>query len=157
MQEIVFARIDDRLIHGQIIMTWLQVVGADYILLVDEEIRNDEFLKRAIWATLPKGVHCEIRSVDECVQFLQQDHSKKVMLLAKSPYVFFELINKGVILDRINLGGLSAKKGRTRLAKNIFADEEERAELRRIRQAGTEIFIQPTPRDRPFSLDQVLP
>ena len=84
---IVLARIDDRLIHGQVMTSWLNYTGANRIIIVDDETANDTFLKMIVTSVAPANIKTEVFSVHEGAETIKQlAASDKVILLAKSRY-----------------------------------------------------------------------
>ena len=78
------------------------------------------------------------------------------MLLAKSPVTFYRMLQKGIEIGKINLGGMVAAKNRTKLYKNIAISEYERQILKKIMEMGVNIYIQIVPDEKAISLTSVL-
>ena len=112
MGEIVLARIDDRLIHGQVMTAWLQFTGGNHIVIVDDATAGYEFTKSIMSMAVPNGI--------------------KLSILAKEPQTYWQLIEKGVTFDEIIIGGMGARKDRKTFHKNISASEEEKETFRKI-------------------------
>ena len=65
MKNIVLARVDDRLIHGEVVSVWTPSLNVNRIIIVDDEVSNDSFNKRVIKALAPNGVKCNVYSVEK--------------------------------------------------------------------------------------------
>lgn len=149
MSEIVLARIDDRLIHGQVMTAWLQYTDGNHIVIIDDETAKDDFLKTVMEMSVPEGVTLDIFSVDDGAAFLKNDGSSdKLLLLAKTPAVYHDLVEKGVNLSEIIVGGMGAAKNRTKFYKNISASEEEKVLFNQIIDAGVTVKVQIVPSDK---------
>lgn len=158
MRNIVLARIDDRLIHGQIVTSWCKLKNADVILIADEKLPQDTFQQRLLKAAAPPGITVEIRDLAGSAEFLKQEDpgQKPIILLTKTPQMMEALIAQGVQLGSINLGGMGAKAGRSQLNKNISASPEEIASFDRLMQSGIEIYYQLVPAERSTNLRNIL-
>ncbi|MFC6181366.1 PTS sugar transporter subunit IIB [Lactiplantibacillus daowaiensis] len=149
MSEIVLARIDDRLIHGQVMTAWLQYTGGNHIVIIDDETAKDDFLKTVMEMSVPEGVALDVFSINDAIEFLKNDaNDDKLLLLAKTPGAYYALIEGGVKLANLVVGGMGAAKGRTKFYKNISASDDERETFKNIIEAGTVVNVQIVPSDK---------
>ncbi|XBS70351.1 PTS sugar transporter subunit IIB [Acerihabitans sp. KWT182] len=145
---IVLARIDDRLVHGQIMTAWVQYTSANHIVIVDNVTAKDDFVKSIIEMAVPKSIGLSITDEEGAPDLLNTLHeSKRAIILAKIPQAFLELIKKNVLFKEINIGGMGAKKERAKFYKNISASEEEKKAFREIIDFGVALNIQILPYD----------
>lgn len=145
---IVLARIDDRLIHGQVMTAWVSFVGGKEILIVDDKVAKDPFLSAVITGAAPKHLKATAVTIEQATKELteQKDNSdKKYILLAKGPETFQALINNGIEIPEINLGGMGSKQERTKLYKNIAASADERKTFKDLLDSGVNVYIQVVP------------
>ena len=136
--DIALARIDDRLIHGQVVTGWLQTLGkCSEILICDDKARKDQFLQQVLKMTAPPNMPVRVLSVDETIAEFQAKaaDSRRVLLLTRGPGAMLKLIEGGVPMTSINLGGMGAGPGRATLHQNISASEDELNIFRQI-QSG---------------------
>lgn len=149
MGTIVLARIDDRLIHGQVMTTWVQFTGANHIVIIDDVSAADDFSKSIMKMAVPKGIDLDVvnaASAKETIEGLGA--SKKVILLAKSPAVFLSVIENGVAIESIIIGGMGANRNRKKFYKNISTSEEERNTLKTLLKKGVKVTIHIMPDDK---------
>lgn len=133
MGEIVLARIDDRLIHGQVMTAWLQFTGGNHIVIVDDATAGDEFTKSIMSMAVPSGIKLSILGIDDGAALLANvPDGHKIIVLAKEPQTYLSLIEKGVKFGEIIIGGMGARKDRKTFHKNISASEEEKEAFRKI-------------------------
>jgi mannose/fructose/N-acetylgalactosamine-specific phosphotransferase system component IIB len=152
-------RIDDRLIHGQVVAVWLRAVGADRIVIVDDKTAQNEFLREVLTLAAPQGTPVEVYGLTEGVARVAELASSpmSVFLLMRTPLTALRLRELGVQFDMLNVGGLGAGPGRRPLYKNISATDEELAALRKLEEMGTKVELRIVADDRgvPFaSVDQ---
>ncbi|WP_407855304.1 PTS sugar transporter subunit IIB [Enterococcus hailinensis] len=146
MGEIVLARIDDRLIHGQVMTAWLQFTGGNHIVIVDNATAGDEFTKSIMSMAVPNGIKLSMLTNDEGAKLLANvPDGHKIIILAKEPQTYLELIEKGVPLTEVIIGGMGARKGRSTFYKNISASEEEKEAFRQIISHGVKMRVHVIP------------
>jgi D-glucosaminate-specific PTS system IIB component len=152
-------RIDDRLIHGQVVAVWLRALNAKRIVIVDDATARDEFLREVLTLAAPHGIAVEVLDVaDGAVRLTQLASSPEpVMVLARLPRTLLTLRRFGVPIEAVDLGGLGAGPGRKRLHKTISVSPAELAELRELEKLGTRVEIQIVADDRPIPLRAVDP
>lgn len=149
MKNIVLARIDDRLIHGQVVTSWLKSTDGNKVVIVDEQLCNDMIMKRVLFAAAPKGVEVVIYTIAEAIEVLkgEPDKGERIVILVKYPGVFEQLMEGGIPLETIILGGMGNKPGRKRFNRNVSASPEEIECMKRIIDKGVKMFYQLVPRD----------
>ncbi|MDQ0363209.1 PTS system mannose/fructose/N-acetylgalactosamine-transporter subunit IIB [Breznakia pachnodae] len=142
MKNIVWTRIDDRLIHGQVMTQWIQYTSANEVLIIDDGVAKDSFLQMVMKSSVPKTINLEVRSVEEAVDYLKDDSkSEKIIILVKTPIVLDELANNGIDFELINVGGIGAKAGRKSMYKNISVSEDEKTAFRNLVDKGVNVFF----------------
>jgi PTS system mannose-specific IIB component len=158
MNEIVLARIDDRLIHGQIVTSWCKTTNANHIVIVDDNVRQDQFSQRLLKAAAPPGTKVDIFSQEEGAEKLKNEEGSqnRTILITKAPAAMEFLIDRGIDLRRIVLGGIGAKAGRSQLNKNVSASPEEIESLKRMMQKGIEIIYQLVPAENPVNIKRFI-
>lgn len=120
MTKIVLARVDDRLIHGQVMTAWIQYTGGNHIVIVDDVTAQDDFTKQIMQMAVPAGIKLDIYNVQEAPQKINANQTDKLIILAKTPQVFLQLIQAQVALPGVIIGGMGANKGRQKVYKNIL-------------------------------------
>lgn len=142
MKKIVWTRIDDRLIHGQVMTQWIQYTGANQVLIVDDGVAKDAFLQMVMKSSVPGKISLKVCSVKDSIGYLNEDSAdEKIIMLVKTPAVLDELTNAGVKLESINVGGIGAKAGRKQLFKNISVSEDEKESFRSLLNKGIKVFL----------------
>ncbi|MDU5335011.1 PTS sugar transporter subunit IIB [Enterococcus sp.] len=146
MGEIVLARIDDRLIHGQVMTAWLQFTGGNHIVIVDDATAGDEFTKSIMSMAVPNGIKLSILTIEEGTALLANiPEGHRIIVLAKEPQTYWKLIENGVKFDEIIIGGMGARKDRKTFHKNISASEEEKETFKNIVSQNVKMKIHVIP------------
>ena len=151
-------RIDDRLIHGQVVAGWLRALGAQRIVIVDDATARDEFLREILTLAAPQGVPVEVYDVAagavRCIELAASP--EPAIVLARSPRTILGLRQAGVPIDVVDLGGMGGGPGRKRIHKTISVSPDEIRDLKAIEQLGTRVEIQIVVDDRPIPLNALV-
>ncbi|EOH93673.1 PTS system mannose/fructose/N-acetylgalactosamine-transporter subunit IIB [Enterococcus pallens] len=158
MSEIVLTRIDDRLIHGQVMTAWVKKTRANQILIIDDEVAKDEFMREVLKMSAPNGIDIVVKGLADAVAFLNQqgDNDKRLIILVKGPTVIEQLLENGIAIDKLVVGGMGAKAERRVLYKNISASEEERAVFKRMIDRKIPVVIHIIPDQKETDLSKYL-
>jgi len=150
-------RVDDRLIHGQVVAIWLKALNARRIVIVDDRTARDEFLREVITLSAPPGVPVEVLDVESGTQrvLVLAADPEPVIVLVRTPIVALHLREAGVEFPLLNVGGLGAGPTRKPLYRNISANPEELEAMRRLESMGTSVELRIVENDRPVAFRSV--
>ncbi len=123
---IAMLRIDDRLIHGQVIIGWCPCIQPDHIVLCNDEVARDPW-EREIYTDAASGYPISICTVEETVRLLQNEklRDKKVLLVVDSPRVVVQLIKLGLRIDKVIVGGMHYQTGKRQITPFVYVDDED--------------------------------
>ena len=156
MENVLLARVDDRLIHGQVMTAWMKTYPATQIVIVDDEVAKDSFMINVLTMAAPTGVKVRVFGIEKAAQLLKKGVKNPTILLAKTPITYARLIEGGVDLTAINLGGMGISGERTTLYKNLAASPAEREAIKAMLAKGIDIKIQVIPADKSMDVAEVL-
>ena len=119
-------RIDDRLIHGQVVAAWSKVLGIERILVIDDDTAKDIFLSDVMKMVAPSNVELAIITEDKIADVVTKYDQDNVntFILAKYPYVMKKVFESEISFKELDLGGMCARPNRTKLYKQISASPE---------------------------------
>ncbi len=153
---IVFARVDDRLIHGQIVQAWLPELNVDEILIPctgkGKELVNTGLLRLC----LPYEYELTILESNRCKQYIENS-TKNIFLLAASLQDIMPLLEDGLKVKSLNIGGMHFKKGAQKLDDNVFLDDQDKRLLSIFKTLGLNIETRAVPNAKSISLEGVIP
>ena len=157
MGKCVLARVDFRLIHGQVITKWVKTTGAEKIIIVDNKLANDAFMGKIYANAAPKGIKVQIHTVEEAAAEWKENQfgEGNVMVLFKNIGVCYEALKDGVTLKRLQLGGIPNEPGKKKITSEIFVNSDEMQLLKEIAAEGTEIFIQTVPEKQVMNYEEI--
>lgn len=158
MVNIVLTRIDDRLIHGQVMTAWVKSTQGNRIIIVDDSVAKDQFLQRVMRMAAPPGIKVEVYDVEKGAEVLKGDskEGERVIILVKYPHTIEKLVDKGVGIKEMIVGGMGAAPGRKKFYKNISVSEEEKAIFSRLVNKGVKVDIRIVPDDKPIDISKLL-
>ncbi|NLC42585.1 MAG: PTS sugar transporter subunit IIB [Erysipelothrix sp.] len=139
---VVLARVDERLVHGQIITSWTKQLKVDVIYIIDDNIANDPFIYQVLTLSAPSGLSFEVLKVEQAAEKLRENTKENILLLFKSVQYPLELIEAGYPLAHLNLGNLGAGPSRKSISKNVSVSKEEIKTIENIIEAGCEVYLQ---------------
>ncbi|NPV55631.1 MAG: PTS sugar transporter subunit IIB [Anaerolineae bacterium] len=147
-------RIDDRLIHGQIVTVWIAELQIKRILIIDDVLAEDLFLQNVYRYSAPPSITIDICSIKEGPEFYKSDNSTtSTMVIVRSPAAAMQLFEIGFPLKHINIGALGSTPERERYYKNISISTLELETLRKLQEYGIRIYFQRVPSEPPKSLE----
>lgn len=158
MKNILVARVDDRLIHGQVMTAWVKSYPINHILIIDDELARNQLMLGIYKAAAPAGITVQVSAKVGSEELLGQAAAanENYMLLAKTPDVFEYLHDHGIAFPVLVIGGMGARPGRKTLYRNLSASEEEKACMKRMEEKGVRVIYQMVPVDREVALGSML-
>ena len=153
VDNLVFTRIDDRLIHGQVVAAWLRAYdNVKNILVVDDATSRDAFMHDMFRLLVPPGITIEIKSVDDAVLQLREGLPKPTMMIVKAPVTIQRILDQGITFPKLNVGGMGMSAGRKKLFQNISATMEEREMFKKMIASGMTVELQIIPAAKTVNL-----
>lgn len=158
---IVASRVDERLVHGQIMTSWSKYLQLKRIIVVDDQLAVDSFMTTILTMAAPAGLEIEILSVADAAAKVQQDTSSvATMLLFKrigqARALIEALKDTATPLMELNIGNVGSVPGRTQITKNVFLSPEETADITALENLGINVFLQMLYTDSVVSAQDIL-
>ncbi len=151
-------RIDDRLIHGQVVVGWGQPLELKFIVLVDDDVATSEWEQELYRMGVPPGMDVYFHTVDDMSSRLAQYQSdaRAGILLVGSIDTMQRLVAAHDGLRTVNVGGVHHAEGRAQRLRYVFLTPSEEATLRDMQTRGVEVTAQDLPSTRPMPLNELL-
>jgi mannose/fructose/N-acetylgalactosamine-specific phosphotransferase system component IIB len=150
-------RIDDRLIHGQVVVGWGQPLDLGFIVLVDDMVAESEWEQELYRMGVPPEMEVYFHSAASAIPAIQKYRadSRPGLLLTGDIATMRKLV-EGAGIDTVNVGGIHSKPGRVQRMRYVFLTAEEEKELRDLAAKGVTVTAQDVPGARPVPLDDLL-
>jgi PTS system mannose-specific IIB component/fructoselysine and glucoselysine-specific PTS system IIB component len=155
---IEICRIDDRLIHGQVVVGWGQPLDVKFIVLVDDEVAASDWEQELYRLGVSSGMEVYFETVAGAAdRFAAFTADPRVgLLLTKDIATMERLVERVSAIRAINLGGLHAGVGRRPKLRYVFLSPDEEQALRALAARGIAITAQDVPATRPIPIDDLL-
>ncbi|MBU0495338.1 MAG: PTS sugar transporter subunit IIB [Chloroflexi bacterium] len=150
IDELGLVRIDDRLIHGQVVAVWCKHRRFTRIVIVDDNVAADPFMQEVLRLSAPSGIQVGAVSIAEGIRILSADtpDRKTTMVLMKTPQTAQALYDGGLRYAALNIGGIGSAPGRKNIFKNIAVSEPEIAILKYLLGQGVDITLLTVPGEK---------
>jgi mannose/fructose/N-acetylgalactosamine-specific phosphotransferase system component IIB len=147
---LVLTRIDDRLIHGQVVVGWAQVLRAQRIIVVDDAVSTSAWEQELYTLGVPPGLAVEYVPVDRAAEAFAEwlgDEPRTIVLL-RDVATLVRLCERTPTLKRVNVGGLHDQTGREQRLAYVYLSDEEASQLRHLTEQGIQVTAQDVPTAR---------
>ena len=146
---IKIVRIDDRLIHGQIVQGWLKTIDVDKILIVSDEVANDEMQQVLLSMAVPSSVKLVIKNIKDASYEIANEVYEKdnLMILFSNPQDIVKMIDNGIKFQSINIGGMHYAHGKKQLLSNLSVDRNDVEAFLKLINCGLELETRALPQD----------
>lgn len=157
MPNILLTRIDNRLIHGQVGVTWTMTLGANLILVADDETSENQLMQQLMSATAKSsGAGVRFFSIQKTIDIIHKAADRqKIFIVCKTPKQVRQLIEGGVPIKEVNVGNMHFTQGKRQISKKVYVDDEDIKDLQAIKDAGVELYIQDVPGDPKESVKEL--
>ena len=151
-------RIDDRLIHGQVVLGWAKPLQTERILLCDDEVSKSEWEKELYCTCVPKSLQTLVCDVDETASILSSKiHPEdRTIVLVKEPKVVMDIVNQGFVPASVNLGGLHFSDQRKKYLSYVYLNDKEVKQLHWLLDKGINIYCQDVPTSKALDVLDVI-
>lgn len=151
--EFPIVRIDDRLLHGQVVVGWASALNLEHLILANDRVVADRGLCAALLAGVPSEIRADILNLDQAVVGLESgEYSReKCMLVLESPGDALKLVHKGVTIKSLHIGGLHFREGTDELLSYVYLSNWDRMALDEMIERGVRITCQDLPSTTPVA------
>ncbi len=156
---LVLFRIDERLLHGQVIVGWGMRLGIRHYVVVDDDLAESEWERDLYGAGLPEGATAEFVSVEQAIERFGEFDARpgRGALLTRGTAEMRSLAEAGWLSERrVNLGGLHAAEDRRRVLTYVHLSHEEAKDLEVIQTASTGVTARDLPGGREVDLENLI-
>ncbi|MEF3098018.1 PTS system L-sorbose-specific IIB component (Man family) [Raoultella ornithinolytica] len=135
---ITLARIDDRLIHGQVTTVWSKVANAQRIIICNDAVYNDEVRRTLLRQAAPPGMKVNVVNLEKAVAVYHnpQYQNESVFYLFTNPQDVLTMVQQGVKIATLNIGGMAWRPGKKQLSKAVSLDQTDIDAFRQLDQLG---------------------
>lgn len=154
----VLVRIDDRLIHGQVVENWMKFLKINHVIVVNDFVANDRMQKNLFSMAVPDHAKISILTITQAKEAILngQFEGDKAMLLLVSPQDVLNLINKGVRIKEVNVGGMHYSPDKKQILKAISVSKEDIQAFQELDKLGVHLEARMVPDDEKIDIMEII-
>ena len=148
-------RVDSRLIHGQVVETWLPHTGANCFLVANDDLASNACMRAVMELAVPPGVHtvfCALADVAEALAEIDRKAEKAILLCATFEDAL-RLHRAGIRYDSLNIGNLHFATGKVEITPSVYFSPEDFEAVHRLRHEGVAVNVRATPYEAGLSFE----
>jgi len=148
------ARIDDRLIHGQVATRWTKETNVSRIIVVSDEVAADTVRKTLLTQVAPPGVTAHVVGVDKMIRVYNNPKyaGERVMLLFTNPTDVERVVEGGVKITSVNIGGMAYRQGKTQVNNAVSVDSNDIEAFKKLNARGIELEVRKVSNDQKLKM-----
>ncbi|WP_130805968.1 PTS N-acetylgalactosamine transporter subunit IIB [Senegalia massiliensis] len=149
MPNILLTRIDNRLVHGQVGVTWTSHLGANLVLVANDEVAKDEVRQNLMDMVLPDTVATRFFTLQKTIDVIHKAADRqKIFLVVKTPQDVLTLVKGGVPIKEVNIGNMHYAEGKEQLTSTISVDEDDKKTFKELHDLGVTFDMRKVPDDK---------
>ncbi len=155
----VLARIDSRLLHGQVATAWTKTTRPTRIIVVSDAVAKDELRKGLIQQAAPSGVKAHVVPIDKMIELAKDDQhfgGERALLLFENPQDVLRAVEGGVPLETINVGSMAHSPGKVQPNKVLAFNQDDIDAFAKLKEAGVTFDVRKVPNDSKGNMDAIL-
>ena len=154
----IFTRIDSRLIHGQVAGTWVPFIAPQTFIAASDNAAHDPLRKSLLLQVAPTSVKTNVLDIAKAGRVYNNPKytGMKTMFVVESPVDVVRLLDEGVKINEVNVGGVTFKTGMVQLSDAVYASEEHLEAYRELIRRGVKLTVQQLPNHSPVDLEKIL-
>ncbi|MGX7352108.1 mannose/fructose/sorbose PTS transporter subunit IIA [Enterococcus canis] len=156
--KIVLARVDSRLLHGQVATAWTKSVNPSRIIVVSDAVAKDDLRKKLIEQAAPPGVKANVIPVEKMIEISKDPRfgDTKALLLFENPQDVLRAVDGGVDIKEVNVGSMAHSVGKVVVSKVLSMGQDDVATFEKLKDDGITFDVRKVPNDSKDNMDEIL-
>ncbi|GEK27988.1 PTS sugar transporter subunit IIB [Furfurilactobacillus siliginis] len=152
------ARVDSRLLHGQVATAWTRSINPDRIIVVSDNVSKDKLRKNMIVEATPPGVKGNVIPVDKMIEIAKDPRfgATKALVLFETPEDALRTIQGGVDITTLNIGSMAHSAGKVAVSKVLSLGKEDVETFDKLKAAGIKFDVRKVPDDSSANMDEII-
>ena len=154
----VLARIDTRLLHGQVATSWTKATNPNRIIVVSDSVSKDNMRKKLIEQAAPPGVKAHVIPLKKLVEVSKDPRfgNTKALLLFENPQDALKVIEEGVPIKELNIGSMAHSVGKVQISNALSVDQDDVETYKRLKELGVKFDVRKVAADKPVDLFKLI-
>lgn len=154
---ILLTRIDNRLVHGQVGMTWTNTLGANLVVVANDEVAEDKVQQNLMDMVLPETAESRFFTIEKTCRIIHKAAPRqKILLVVRTPQDALRLVEGGVPIRKLNVGNMHYEEGKKQISATVSVDEADIKTFKRLHELGVELEVKGTPDERGIDLMKMI-
>ncbi|MDN6294354.1 MAG: PTS N-acetylgalactosamine transporter subunit IIB [Alkalibacterium gilvum] len=150
---ILLTRIDNRLVHGQVGMTWTNTLGANLVIVANDAVAEDEVQQNLMDMVLPETAQSRFFTLDKVIRIIDKAAPRqKILLVVRTPQDALKLVEGGVPIKKINVGNMHYEEGKKQISSTVSVDDKDIETFKKLDEMGVELEAKGVPSDKGVNL-----
>jgi PTS system N-acetylgalactosamine-specific IIB component len=146
---ILATRIDNRLVHGQVGVTWTNTLGANLVVVANDEVSTDTVQQSLMEMVLPDTVQARFFTIEKTIKIIgKAAPHQKILLVIKTPQDALKLVKGGVPIKEINIGNMHFAEGKKQLSATVSVDQDDIDTFKELDKLGIKLDVRGIPSER---------
>ncbi len=148
MPNIVLTRIDNRLIHGQVATQWCGSIGANLILVANDDVAANTFRQGLMDMAAPSYAQTRYWTIEKTISTIHRaSDAQKIFVVCETPSDVLKLVEGGVPIKKVNIGNMHMADGKRQVVTTVAVDDNDVAAFKKLQDLGVELEIRKVPQE----------
>lgn len=148
MPNILLTRIDNRLIHGQVATQWTSSIGANLILVANDDVAANTFRQGLMDMAAPNYAQTRYWTVQKTIETIHKaSEAQKIFIVCENPQDVLKLVEGGVPIKKVNIGNMHMSEGKRQVVGSVAVDDKDVESFKKLQELGIELEIRKVPQE----------
>ena len=156
MPNIVLTRIDNRLVHGQVVTQWCGSIGANLMLVANDEVSTNTLRQGLMDMAAPSYATMRYWSIEKTINTIHKASEKqKIFIICENPKDVLKLVEGGVPIKKVNIGNMHMSEGKRQIVGSVAVDNDDVAAFAKLQELGVELEIRRVPTEAAENIEKL--
>jgi PTS system N-acetylgalactosamine-specific IIB component len=149
MPNILLTRIDNRLIHGQVGVTWTNHLGANLVLVANDEVAENEVRQNLMDMVLPETIETRFFTLEKTINIIHKAADRqKIFIVVETPQDLLKLVEGGVPIKKVNVGNMHYEEGKEQISSTVSVTDDDKDTFKKLDELGVELDLRRVPDEK---------
>lgn len=156
MKELKHVRVDHRLIHGQILIKWLETKNINRVIIIDDRMKENPIMEDIMRRSLPKMCSMQVWDCKEAKEYIDMDQDLESALILVRRIDTLTCLEQRVKFTEINIACMPFSEGKEKIYEHLYADRKEQKQLKQFVEEEIKVYIQMVPDSEKIWMKEIL-
>ncbi len=156
MANIILTRIDNRLVHGQVATQWCGSIGANLILVANNDVAGNKMRQGLMDMAAPGYAAMRYWTLEKTISTIHKAADRQlIFIVCETPQDVLTLVEGGVPIKKVNIGNMHMSEGKRQVAGSVAVDDADVAAFAKLRELGVELEIRRVPSEPAENIEKL--